>query len=145
MKPTSNKALIYMKTYLPIFCILILSGCMTSNPSVVSEPETPQRVTLKDPKHFNDADRVLCDAAGGTYELAGLLGHFRCTRPYADGGEICSDNSDCIGKCIAHEDAEFNPWEKITGQTGMCQANNNPFGCHSDIVDGVVQPTLCVD
>lgn len=100
---------------------------------------------LEGPEHFNDKDRDACIASGGKYEMAGLLGHFQCTLPYADAGAVCSDRSDCEGRCLAGEDADFDPTGETSGQTGFCQADDNSFGCFSDVIEGVVQPALCID
>ena len=56
---------------------------------------------MADPENFNQADQDRCAAAGGSYEMAGILGWYRCTISFADAGTACTDNSDCMGQCRA--------------------------------------------
>ncbi len=79
-------------------------------------------------------------AKGGSYGPAGLLGANRCTLPYSDAGAVCTDSAQCEGQCYAG-DFDAAGYEG----TGECQATDNPFGCNSEIIGGVVQPGLCVD
>jgi hypothetical protein len=109
----------------------------------------PTDTTPKDPRPpekggYSEEQKAECDALGGTYKPAGMLGHFRCNIPYSDGGQACTNSSDCEGKCLASEDTRFDPkYEKRT--SGKCQMTDNPFGCNAEIRDGKVQPALCVD
>lgn len=99
---------------------------------------------MSDPQNFNQADQKACTDFGGTYTQAGLLGSYNCFVDYADGGKVCSDISDCQGRCIATDTSRFDP-DAPGGQVGTCQVNDNPFGCYSEIIGGFVQPGLCVD
>lgn len=135
----------YLKIPLMITILIILGACTTPpspSPLAVAIPVSP---TLENPEDFNDKDRDTCTTAGGQYEMGGLLGYFRCTMDYADGGKTCSDTSECGGQCLATETSKFDPHKIIENQTGICQMNDNPFGCYEVIVKGVVQPTLCMD
>jgi len=85
-------------------------------------------------------ERVQCLTQGGFVERAGLLGAERCTRPYSDGGMICSDNSQCQGNCIAPPNSAG---ELVV--SGTCQKNDNTFGCMSFVENGRATPALCVD
>ena len=90
------------------------------------------------PKPVSAAE--ICAAKGGSYGPAGLLGANRCTLPYSDAGAVCTDSLQCEGQCLAGQyDAAGYSGE------GTCQANDNPFGCRSEIIGGEIQPGLCVD
>ena len=60
--------------------------------------------------------------------------------PYGDGTRVCTDSNQYQGQCRSNSDAP-------TGvpASGVCQAIDNPFGCHSEILGGHVAPGLCVD
>ncbi|MEM7729611.1 MAG: hypothetical protein AAF311_10095 [Pseudomonadota bacterium] len=89
---------------------------------------------------LSEADRTACLASGGTVERAGILGAERCTRPYGDGGMACIDSNQCQGQCRTDLDTPAG-----TPVTGVCQANDNPFGCFAEVVAGRAGPGLCVD
>jgi len=99
-----------------------------------------ERPTLSDPSTFNEADQTACTDFGGTYTRAGLLGYYNCFVDYTDGGSVCSDTSDCEGRCMASSIQDTS-----AQQTGTCQLTSNPFGCNAEVINGVVQPGLCVD
>lgn len=87
-------------------------------------------------------DAEACKADGGDVRQEGLLGTWRCVRPYADAGESCRDKADCEGKCLVSPDHDT-----VTGAeaTGVCQANDSPFGCYAEIEGGKVTAAICVD
>ena len=91
------------------------------------------------------AERQSCTAAGGTISRQGLAGYEMCVLPYADAGKVCSDSSECLGQCRAQTLNTAQQSEAAQNVTGQCQANNIPFGCHSEIIGGTIQPGLCVD
>lgn len=85
-------------------------------------------------------EREACIASGGKVERAGMMNYERCTRLYSDGGTPCSDSSSCQGDC--------RETGSVTGSDtviGICQYDDNPFGCHSEVKNGQAQPGLCVD
>lgn len=89
-------------------------------------------------------DQAACDAAGGEVRQEGMLGLWRCVTPYADAGAICTDASDCEGRCLGSDDVT--DYEAPPGQiSGRCEADDSPFGCNAEIEDGSVTATLCVD
>ena len=114
--------------------ITAMSGVSANPPSIPAEPE-PQL-----PGTMSESEREACRAKKGKIERAGLLGHERCTIAYTDGGKPCADNSQCEGQCRA-------PSGKDMGDVslGVCQMDDNPFGCHANIKNGMVEPALCVD
>lgn len=87
-------------------------------------------------------DKEACAAKHGEIRQEGLLGTWRCVVPYADAGKSCRDKADCEGKCLLAPGSDA-----VTGAeaTGICQANDSPFGCYAEIVDGKVAAALCVD
>lgn len=90
--------------------------------------------------YLSEAERNTCLKTGGIVERAGLLGAERCTRPYSDGGMVCSDSSQCQGKCRTTVGIEVG-----TPVTGICQPSDNPFGCFAEVNNGRAGPGLCVD
>ena len=91
------------------------------------------------------AERQSCTATGGTVSRQGLAGFEMCVLPYADAGKVCSDSSECLGQCRAQILNTPQQSEATQAVKGQCQANNIPFGCHSEIISGTAQPGLCVD
>jgi len=85
-------------------------------------------------------DRPACEAAGGEVRQEGMLGMWRCVKPYADAGAPCSGKADCEGKCLA-VDGAMHGEEAV----GACQANDSPFGCYAEVEGGKVQGGICVD
>lgn len=85
-------------------------------------------------------DQEACRADGGEVRQEGMLGMYRCVKPYADAGKECRSNSDCEGMCLSTGDA-------LVGEeaTGTCQVNDSPFGCYAEVEDGKVTDAICVD
>ena len=108
---------------------LTASACVTYNGGDDAEPRS---------------ELAQCAAKGGTVERRGILNLEMCVLPYSDAGKVCTDGSQCEGFCLASSNTE-------TGETGtadaegMCQADDQLFGCVARIEDGIVQPTLCID
>lgn len=89
------------------------------------------------------SERAACEAAGGMVARDGLLGWEQCIQTFADAGQACTDNSDCLGQCRLNsfdgiEDRQVNV-------TGTCQVTDSPFGCYATVENGRPTPTLCVD
>tara|TARA_Y100000052_G_scaffold27583_1_gene36791 strand:+ start:10376 stop:10687 length:312 start_codon:yes stop_codon:yes gene_type:complete len=100
---------------------------------------------MSNPRDFNDADRDACAAAGGFYERAGMLGWYRCTQQFADGGQFCRDGSECSGRCMAPDGPRMDENGEMLPVTGVCARTDNPFGCYSTVKDGYATSTICVD
>lgn len=111
-----------------------MSG-VSANPPSIPAPPQPQL-----PGTMSQAERDACAAEGRIVERAGMMGAERCTKPYSDGGKPCADSTQCDGLCRAPSDKEMGDVS-----LGVCQMNDNPFGCHAEIRNGIVEPTLCVD
>ena len=127
----------------------------SAGPSVEAVAETGAPAETRDeggapPKTIDDLraeslaaiDKEACAAKGGEVRQEGLLGTYRCTVPYADAGKACTDKSDCEGKCLLPPEPEAATGEAATG---ACQANDSPFGCYAEILDGKIAAALCVD
>lgn len=106
--------------------------------SVSGQPHTPIPPTPNGA--LSQADKLACVQSGGYVERAGLLGGERCTTPFSDAGLVCTDSGQCQGQCRGDLNSD-------TGAqtTGVCQANDNPFGCFTEVVNGQAGPGLCVD
>lgn len=87
-----------------------------------------------------EIDQEACAAAGGVVRQEGMLGMYRCVKPFADAGKACRSKSDCEGKCLATDDAM--PDADVTG---ACQADDSPFGCYAEVEGGKIQTAICVD
>lgn len=87
-----------------------------------------------------DMTEAECKIAGGNWGPVGLMGTPACTLKSPDAGKQCSDSSECAGDCWSDSVAAVG-----SRSTGVCQPTNMPFGCHSEVKGGVVQPALCVD
>lgn len=86
-------------------------------------------------------DQAACDAAGGEVRQEGMLGMYRCVKPYADAGKSCRGKADCEGQCRFDGDAPADGADVI----GTCQVNDSPFGCYSEVEDGKLTGGICVD
>jgi hypothetical protein len=101
-------------------------------------------------KEEQRAAQASCEAQGGKWgPLGGLLNRTGCNIPYSDGGTICSDSSECRGKCIAED---WRPWGKPVkefgpGQpvTGICTSWRVMFGCFRYVSKGQFVPGPCID
>lgn len=89
-------------------------------------------------------DQEACAEAGGEVRQEGMMGLPRCVIPYADAGKICSDESDCEGRCLASDDVS--DYDAAPGEIqGRCEADDSPFGCYAEIHDGTIEGAICVD
>lgn len=117
-----------MRRVLIILVLVALSGCMTA-----AERDAAQTVKVAQ-------EDAACYAAGGDVRRVCRSQRYMCVMPYKDAGAICSDSSQCEGRCIG--DREETP---TGGQiAGRCEANNDPCGCTTEIIGGVPR-TICVD
>ena len=119
--------------------IFIVSGCASAQ----TDQTPPSSLEQQRAESLAKIDRAACAAKGGRVVQLGLLGLWGCEIPFADAGKACHDKSDCAGHCYAADNTDRNapPGRAM----GKCQPTNSPFGCHAEINNGVVEPTLCVD
>lgn len=106
--------------------------------SVSGEPHTPIPPTPNGA--LSQAEKVSCVQRGGFVERAGRLGAERCTTPFSDAGLVCTDSGQCQGQCRGDLNSDMG-----ASVAGVCQANDNPFGCFTEVVNGQAGPGLCVD
>lgn len=139
---------------------LIIAACSGPAEPAAETPEAPvvaaeepsfpvedlpvQEKTIEDLRAESLAaiDKEACAAKGGEVRQEGMLGTWRCVVPYADAGKACRDKADCQGKCLLPPESEA-----VTGgeANGACQANDSPFGCYAEVIDGKVAGAICVD
>jgi len=118
-----------MMRNLVLISALALAACaQTTAPSSQAAPQMPAE----------PQSQAACLSAGGAWGPVGLSGTLACTMPSPTAGKVCSDSTECAGQCWS--DAAVGTQAK-----GICQPTNMPFGCHSEVRDGVVQPAMCAD
>jgi hypothetical protein len=115
----------------------------TQEPSwEVDTTDVPPPVRV--PETVLDADA--CRARGGELRQIGRMQTPSCVIRYADAGKRCTDGSQCQGDCRA--EADLPPPGRTPAAPGVlegrCQADSNPFGCHTRLENGQAV-TLCVD
>ena len=118
---------------------LFLTGATCSTPaSAPAEPADASQLT-----DAGDAQTDDCAARGGEMRRVGMLGSWQCIVPYADAGRSCTDGDQCAGDCRLPDGAKV----PLEGEpvTGVCQPNNDRFGCYTTVEDGRADPTICVD
>ena len=127
------------KTLLAIVTLLVLSlsvvACMQNPPA----PEPPVTDPVK-PQDLKDQNS--CESANGIWRREGLAGIYACVLPAKDAGKACTDSSQCEYRCLAKPSDDLRPGQKAGGQ---CQVNSSPFGCRTEIKDGMADATLCID
>lgn len=130
--------------------ILVLSACTVTTTQTQNQQSEKQPVMAFDAsKYSNQSENCeqvtqeyyqSCVVKGGTLQRQGMLGCYGCVIEYADAGKTCRDHSDCQGSCYSVNGTDFN-----APAMGQCSANNSPFGCRQEIVNGKAQSMLCVD
>jgi hypothetical protein len=145
---------ISMRLVLVSLALCIATACSAGKPAeeapadkvmnvADAKAETPAtEKTIEDMRAESLAavDQDACAKAGGEVRQEGMLGMYRCVKPYADAGKTCRSKSDCEGKCLAVDDAL--PDQQTTG---VCQADDGPFGCYAEVEDGKISNAICVD
>jgi hypothetical protein len=99
-------------------------------------------VSLEDMRERSlaEIDRAACEERGGEVRQEGMLGLYRCVRPYKDAGKACRSSDDCEGKCLADDNLAVGAEAE-----GKCQPTDSPFGCYAEIEGGKVAAAICVD
>lgn len=130
-------------------CAAVLAACTTTStpdmadtPAGANAPATHEKISF-DGKRATLAERKACVGAGGTVRPDGLLGHDQCIRPYPDAGTPCKLKEDCLGRCLLSPDSDDDVDQST--DDGICQATDSPFGCMTEVDDGAVQWTICID
>lgn len=126
---------------------LTLSACAGQKPDTdgsVEDEGDAQSIEELRTAALAKIDVDACTAGGGEVRQEGMLGLPRCVTPYADAGKKCRDSEECLGRCLG-DDAETD-YEAAPGEmTGLCEADDSPFGCNGEINDGNYGGFICVD
>ncbi len=129
-----------------------LIGCASTSPVNGNENSNDKATTEGEGKSLEEMreqawaeiDQDACKAKGGDVRAEGMMGMPRCVTPYSDAGDICSSTSDCGGKCLGDDNVtDYNA--RAGEMKGVCAANDSPFGCYAEIIDGTATGFLCVD
>ena len=83
--------------------------------------------------------RLECDAQDGKVERI-LIGAEGCVRPTTDGGQSCTDNSQCQGACVAPLAAQ-----RGTDVAGTCATEIGRMGCLNVVAQGKASGEACFD
>lgn len=84
-----------------------------------------------------------CVAAGGEWRPVCKAQRPVCVRTYQDAGKICTDSSQCDGRCRG--DYAAPPPPDDGPYVGYCEHDSDPCGCSAEVVGGELQSTRCVD
>ena len=89
-----------------------------------------------------DTSLTGCAMRGGTV-ARGPFGESYCRFVFGDGGQSCTDTSQCIGGCIYEpEEAYATPLGRVVG---VCQRSNAQYGCYAQVVGGRAINSVCAD
>ena len=89
------------------------------------------------------AEVASCIAQGG-YESRTAFGYPICQKRYADAGQVCANDADCLGGCL-DERPEAADLKIGVAATGRCETESYTPGCYAIIDDGKVKNVLCID
>lgn len=132
------------RTMAMLSCLVALGACVGGLEPKVFEPvpaDSPYKPVEIAGERATRAERADCEAVGGEIRKDGLAGWERCIQAYPDAGQTCQDSSECIGMCLA--DGNLAPADAET--SGSCQVTDSPFGCYSELRDGIAEIGICVD
>ncbi len=152
-----------MRLFLALLVLTVASACSKPKPAEESAAPPPavtaaeddlatakddpaptgQEKTIEEMRAESLAsiDRTACEGAGGQVRQEGMLGMYRCVKPYADAGKPCRGKADCEGQCRFEGEAPADGADV----TGVCQRDDSPFGCYSEVEDGKLTGGICVD
>ena len=84
-----------------------------------------------------------CRARGGEWRPVCLRQVPRCVMPFTDAGRRCTDNSQCASqRCLYQGPMGERPAGPVAG---ACAANDDPCGCHAEVVGRRIGPAMCID
>lgn len=85
-----------------------------------------------------------CRASGGEWGRFGAIAHlcgvYSCAPRTSDGGKACRSRVECEYLCVARRPAPLG-----SEATGECAAVRNPFGCTTQVDNGRIVGTVCMD
>ena len=115
--------------------VVVLASCGTSWKRFEQELESERQ------KALDSIDIQDCKRRGGEVRGVCMFGIPACVTPYADAGIACRDSSQCAGQCLYDgDDAGVG-----TNATGVCQENDDPCGCFTEVWAGRITTTICSD
>lgn len=86
------------------------------------------------------ADPAACTKAGGAVQPVCMRGVPMCIVSFKDAGKVCSDSSECSGRCMAQNSPQPDKPAK-----GVCAPDNQPCGCFQTVEKGLAGYPLCAD
>lgn len=119
--------------------VILLAAWIITACSVAGTPTGPQR----NPPAL--LDTASCAAKGGAIRNVCLAQMPACVRPYRDGGQPCTDKSQCEGMCLHQPGSGLSGPRGGDTIVGTCQRDNNPCGCFATVEAGQLAGGLCVD
>ena len=131
-----------MRVLLIIALSFALTACATTQ-SAPTSPTSNMDSEVKDMREqaVDEFNVYECIMQGKAVVAAGMHGMPACIDIYSDGGKVCSDSSECEGRCTTREVVEAGA--RISG---VCQGSGlDRFGCYNQISNGVARPAICVD
>jgi len=93
-------------------------------------------------------DEPTCALKGGEWRRFGLSPRPICVMPARDAGNVCADNGECEGLCLADlgRDEFFNEGNRPPIETrGRCSKTVQVVGCIAPVEKGLVKHRLCID
>ena len=85
-----------------------------------------------------------CARRGGQLRPVGRMQTLQCVVRYSDAGKRCTDGDQCQGDCRLADMTSAAPPDGSPA-SGVCQANNDRFGCYTQVENGRAELTICVD
>ncbi len=138
-----------MRGFVCLLALVLAAACApqdSGSPALEDDGASDDGNTLEEMREeaWGKIDIEACKAKGGEARPEGMLGLPRCVLPYGDAGEVCTDASDCEGRCLA--DDAITDFDGPDGaMKGLCEADDSPFGCYAEIERGALGAALCVD
>lgn len=80
-----------------------------------------------------------CTASGGEWQQVGILA-FGCVRRMPDVGAVCTDSSNCQGKCLVTAQVDTG-----VAVEGRCSEFDIVVGCHATVEEGRSGAEICAD
>jgi hypothetical protein len=112
---------------------------LSTGPGGVSAQECPKQ----DPAVQKEKEQE-CRASGGEWGRFGAIAHlcgiYSCAPRTSDGGRACRARADCEYLCVARRPAPLG-----SEATGECAAVKSPFGCTTQVDNGRIVGTVCMD
>ncbi len=107
---------------------------------------TPQNAVPIEKDAPISAIETECKRSGGIMQKSGRAGALLCLIAYKDAGKMCKNGSDCAGDCRLGPDPADRIKQPGAQVSGVCQANNSPFGCYATVEKGIIdRPMMCTD